>query len=282
MTIAISIKVNDGVVLATDSASTMIGSSSDGQKGVVNVYNNANKLFNLYKGLPIGAITWGIGSIGHSSIATLSRDFRKLISSENGDWKIDPATYTMEDVANKFKKFIYDDNYINAFNNWLEKPDLGFIIAGYSSKKSLAEEWKIQIKGGKCNGPILLRTEAQVGLTANGMPDCVSRLYFGSSMELPNVLRDSGLVDPMIQRVMQLSRQRMTAPLVVPPMAIQDVIDLAIFLVEATINFVKFSPGAPSVGGPIEVAAITKHEGFKWVQRKYYFDRNLNEGIKED
>lgn len=58
MTIAISIKVNDGVVLATDSASTITGQAPNGLIGVTHVYNNANKLFNLYKGLPVGAITW--------------------------------------------------------------------------------------------------------------------------------------------------------------------------------------------------------------------------------
>lgn len=44
VTIAVSLKVNDGLVLATDSASTM---SSSG--GVENVYNNANKVYNLRK-----------------------------------------------------------------------------------------------------------------------------------------------------------------------------------------------------------------------------------------
>jgi len=29
------------------------------------------------------------------------------------------------------------------------------------------------------------------------------------------------------------------------------------------ITYFRFTPGAPSVGGPIEIAAITKHEGFK-------------------
>jgi 20S proteasome alpha/beta subunit len=42
MTIAVSLKVNDGVVLAADSATTLIGQSPDGSVGVVNVYNNAN------------------------------------------------------------------------------------------------------------------------------------------------------------------------------------------------------------------------------------------------
>ena len=40
----------------------------------------------------------------------------------------------------------------------------------------------------------------------------------------------------------------------------------------ATIGFVKFSVARPkTVGGSIAIAAITKHEGFQWVQRQKGF-----------
>lgn len=66
------------------------------------------------------------------------------------------------------------------------------------------------------------------------------------------------------------------SPLILPPMPIQDAIDLAEFLAHAAIMYSRFNIGASTVGGPIEVAAITKHEGFKWVKRKYYYDARLN------
>jgi len=30
------------------------------------------------------------------------------------------------------------------------------------------------------------------------------------------------------------------------------------------------------VGGPIEIAAISTHEGFRWVKKKFYFSREMN------
>lgn len=57
MTIAICLKVHDGIVLASDSASTLLTIGSDQNTSITNIYNNTNKIFNLYKGLPIGAIT---------------------------------------------------------------------------------------------------------------------------------------------------------------------------------------------------------------------------------
>lgn len=60
-------------------------------------------------------------------------------------------------------------------------------------------------------------------------------------------------------------------------MQIQDAVDLARFLVHTTIGFVKFSGGrAKTVGGPIEIAAITKHEGFKRIERRHFYPPELN------
>lgn len=58
---------------------------------------------------------------------------------------------------------------------------------------------------------------------------------------------------------------------------VQDAIDLARFMVETTKGFTRFATARPkTVGGPVEVAAITKHEGFQWVQRKHFYPRELN------
>ena len=32
-----------------------------------------------------------------------------------------------------------------------------------------------------------------------------------------------------------------------------------------------------TVGGPIDVAVISKGDGFVWIKRKHYFDRELNQ-----
>lgn len=278
MTIAISLKVNDGVVLATDSASTMKSRTQDGKVDVINIYNNANKLFNLHKRLPIGAVVYGSGSIGHASISTLAKDFRKRITEGEATWKVDPSSYTVEEVVQKFKKFIYDDSYLSVFKNWKSDfPLLGFIIVGYSVNESLPEVWTIDIsKDGTCSGPILAKSKDQIGWNAGGAPEAISRLYFGYSMKLRDTLVEAGLDDPIISKVLQLCKARLETPFVVAPMPIQDAIDLAVFLVETTINYTKYAPGDLIVGGPIEVAAITKHEGFKWIQRKHYYKFDIN------
>jgi len=278
MTIAISLKVNDGVVLASDSAASIFAQSPDGKTlGVINIYENADKVFNLCKGHPIGAITWGSGSIGNSSISTLVKDFRKKI----GTIFTSKGKITIEEISNQFTKFIYEEHYGPAFLNWPRKPDIGFIIAGYGTDVDYAEEWIIEIRNGQLLDPKKLRGENETGLAWNGEPEAITRLYLGHGTGMPVVLKECGIEDKKINEIMSKIRELLTVPLVVPPLPIQDAIDLAEFLVETTLKFSKFKPGPQTVGGPIDIAAITKHEGFKWVKRKHYFNTILNPDIEE-
>jgi hypothetical protein len=56
----------------------------------------------------------------------------------------------------------------------------------------------------------------------------------------------------------------------------QDLIELAEALVSITAIERKASDDAGTVGGPIDVALITRSEGFVWIKRKHYFDPQLN------
>src|ERR1700722_18775452 len=90
MSVAVLIGVHDGLVLAADSASTLSIAAPPGAPPgavaiagvgmVANVYDNANKIFNLVKGQPIGCITFGRGNIGNASIGTMIKDLRKELT----------------------------------------------------------------------------------------------------------------------------------------------------------------------------------------------------------
>lgn len=74
----------------------------------------------------------------------------------------------------------------------------------------------------------------------------------------------------------QIIQQQLQAQVIQEAMPFQDALDLAEFLVDLTIRYTRFTPGAGTVGGPIELAGITKHEGFKWIKRKHYYQSALN------
>jgi hypothetical protein len=281
VTLAISLKVNDGLVLAADSASTLFNDAGN----IIKVYNNANKVFNLRKGFPIGAITWAGGSIGPAAISTLTKDLRRRFSGEDPghkDWELDKETYTIEQVAVRLREFMYEELYVPLYQDQAVKPSTGFLVVGHSANEGMAEEYEVIIdNSGNCAPPVLTRPKEACGWNARGQPEAVSRFLLGVSQRLPQILvEDLGVQPDQVAQAMQLIQAKSEAQMVANAMPIQDAIDLAEFLVDMTIKYERFllMPGSGTVGGPIEVAAITKHEGFKWVKRKHYYNGEFNPG----
>ena len=59
---------------------------------------------------------------------------------------------------------------------------------------------------------------------------------------------------------------QMQVPVQILP--IQDCVDLAIFFVRTTIEAQRLTVGIRGCGGPIDIATITRLQGFKFVQEK--------------
>ena len=152
MTICIAVKVQDCIVFAADSTSSLQAVLADGNPITINTYDHANKLFNLRKGLPIAAMTAGIGNFGPSSISTVTKDFRALLSKEGSEYYIDPHNYTIEQVAALARKYFFDDRFTSL--NPAPSGNFQYWIGGYSSGEDLGEVWRFQIDNGVCGNPV--------------------------------------------------------------------------------------------------------------------------------
>lgn len=284
MTIAVCVKVGDGLVLAADSAVTL--SDRDPGTGTLSprrTYPNANKILNLRKGLPIGAMTWGLGGFNNRSTSSLMKDLRSRFTSPPDDlveWRVDSNSYSIFDVAERTREFFqaecFDELRRLGVTSGLET---GILVAGYSPKGSFPELQLVSFADdGVCDKvQTISDSNSPVYLMWNGMPEAITRLVLGHSEYLGMVLMNAlSLDDASTRELLEELRDHLQAPLLEPSMPIQDAIDLAEFLVETTVKFEHFLPGLDSVGGPIEVAAITKHEGFKWIRRKHYYEETLN------
>lgn len=265
------VKVFDGIVLATDSATTLAL-----ENGSAQVYNNADKLFNLHRDLPIAAMCWGRGQIGPASIATLAKTLRSQLMGLGPDEHepLDPGAYTIEQVANRVSQLL--QSRINLLEDDTQGGELGVLVAGYGSGSDKPEAWLLvlETKRDSPPEPTQVAEPDSFGWIAYAQPIATHRLFNGIDpltrsrlMEvLPeehhaavNVLLDESVLQP-----------------VVPPMPFPDAIELAKFLVEVTKGFSHFLPGPDTVGGPIEIAGVNRHEGFKWIERKHYFPQALN------
>ena len=262
MTVAIAIKINNGLVLATDSASA-IGETDEEQTKIHYTYYNADKLFNLKKGHPIGCLTWGDGSINGVSISTLIKDFRKKLD-EISDLKI-------KDVTEKFIEFLkefIDEKYDNM--------NVGFLIAGYSdNNKNFPEMYMIEIKEEKITKRNL-PYDNNFSISWFGDIDFLSRFILGFDPEMEILLKNNDFDEKTVNEIINLIKNNLSIPLGAFEMPIHDAIDLADFLVEICKKTSRFVPGPQIIGGPTDIAVITKHEGFKWIERKHYYTQELN------
>lgn len=275
MTIAIALKVGDGLILGADSASTLADAD-----GVGNVYFNAEKLFNLVKGLPLGAVVSGLGGLQGRSVATLAKDLRLRMSDPSQtDWFLDPLKFTVEQAADCVKRFFYDELYVAETAEWPEgspKPTMNLLVGGYSAGQPHSEVWSVEIDAqGKCKSECSIAKES-TGAVWRGQPEALNRLLRGYSETVFDQMVKSG-VPPQSASAFLAGIPIM--PLIHGAMPIQDAIDLLHYFVDVTAGFVRFAPGAPVVHPPTDSAAITAHEGFRWIRRKHYFSRELNRPI---
>jgi ribosomal protein L17 len=91
--------------------------------------------------------------------------------------------------------------------------------------------------------------------------------------DLATLLRDEYEIDTAESLREEFSREfdRMIAM-----MPKQELIELAEALVSITAVERKATSDEGTVGGPIDVAFITRHEGFVWIKRKHYFEAERN------
>lgn len=272
MTIIVSVKINDGIVMAADSASSFGPVTLPDGKQLQQTYQHANKIVNLRKDLPIGAMVTGSGNIGVESIDTLFKDLRRHFSHTQ-KYKLEPNSYTMQEIATKVREFLFEEKAKND-----QSPTyMRLRICGYSAAAPLPENWEVFINDKVCEPPKQVQDQASHGIRWDGVYEPLNRLVLGVSAEVREILLQKGADATKLDAELNEIYGRLSAVLSLPAMPIQDAIDLARFLVETTLGYVRFSTiSSKSVGGPIEIAAITKHEGFKWIQRKHFYESKLN------
>lgn len=77
-----------------------------------------------------------------------------------------------------------------------------------------------------------------------------------------NKAKQVGLISPLMNTISYLEKE--------------DLAEVAENLIYLTSLKRKITPNVESVGGPIDVAVVSKGDGFIWLKRKHYFDPQLN------
>jgi len=261
MTIIASVKVRDGIVLATDSMSQLTIRNEAGQVGIAKTYSNAHKLFQV-RDLPIGIMSFGLGNIGARSIESLVLEFSRRLD------KLVEGANTLKAVSTGLYEFI-EDIYVKEFKGISIEQQrkhlrLGFFIGGYSPGKFLAEEWEFELPDAK--GVKQVRTEDKFGSSWRGIPIPFARLYNGYDARIVDKLKAAGVADEILKDVFKVENWRM--PIAYNGMPVQDAINFAVYILETTIGAANFELNpAPTCGAPVQVAVILPDNGWQWVKK---------------
>ncbi|MGO7726734.1 hypothetical protein GFM14_02875 [Rhizobium leguminosarum bv. viciae] len=273
MTICIGIKVNECVVFVADSATTLASVDNNGAPVVTRVYNHADKVFNLYRGLPVTAMTCGLGNFGTESIATIAKSIRRQLMS--GETHISAENYTIESII-RFAYDVFLDKF-NALDAGIRQiTTFEFHVGGFSHNHGGNEVWKFAFARGAVLEPACISGVDQCNIIWAGQPEACVRLVLGISSQTLAVLRDAGLDEAQASQLVQNLIAASEAPLLEPSMPVIDAIRLGEFLAQTTASFVRFLPGADTVGGDLDIATVTKYEGFRWIRRKHFYPQAIN------
>ena len=272
MTVCVAIKVHDCIVFAADSALSTSSTTPHGMSLVDNVWRHGLKVFNVHRNLPIVAMFAGMANFGPMSITNLAKDFRSKLMDASSDFNA--TSYTLEEVSNQAFTF-FKSEYRKIFKEPLEGLSFSLWIGGYSHNNLHGEIWKITMVNGQWEKPLQVVMPSTSNMIVwGGQTQAIDRLIRGFDPQLVSILQEQ-LHSSQI-KTMESSITDLATPLVHPSMPIQDAINLADFLVDMTKRYVAFLPGADTVSGDTDIATVTKHEGFKWIQRKHYYPQHLN------
>lgn len=229
------------------------------------LYENVSSL-TLHKTQPIVAMSNGAGNLGSASIIELVKYFRAQFMRDSSDLGLEESNYTIEQITHSAADYL--GQYVQS-NESFE-----FFVGGYGSTASLGEIWKFTFTdGGRTEPTLMVPQEIDAQILWGGSGEySLHRLILGRDMNIPQYLADAGVENAVIEEM----EQQVVTPIVDPAMPVQDAIDLADYLVKVAKGFSAFSPGMNVVGGETDIAVVTRHEGFKWVRRKHFYDRRLN------
>ena len=258
MTIAAAYLTSEGVVLGTDSTTTVNMSGGVGQ-----LLNYAQKLFKVGINSRFAVCTWGAAQIGNVSHRTL---LARLGS------KIDPSTITVAQTAQMFKDIVLEE-----YKDGGSTGEVGYCIGGCNVGNHLPE----------CHTIFLKPKEAPVLATLTigqaqffGCPEFFTRVFYGFDPKLGELLiKQFKSVLPTqkskdeVESVFAKAFQEATLPLAAwgyRDLPVREAIDFVHTYLHITIKAYKFKIGAPVCGGPIEIGFISTDRPFRWVCHKRF------------
>lgn len=258
MTLIVSLRIPDGIVIAGDSLSTLMGQGQlEATIGVTcpncqhnheikpeastfpvpgTTFSFAQKVIPFCGRFGVG--TFGVGLLANKSVYFSIRLLEKQLldrepSNSNGVTEI--AQKIGAEAHNLLQEQLKLENTsLDALPN--DHAPLGFQVVGYDGDEPKTIEVYVSQK-------VHIQVQQAFGCTVSGSQE-------------------------IVQAIWGLYRTHPESQPPYPVFSLQDAIDYAEFLIDTTIAHQRFSPMIPNVGGDIDLALVTPFDGFQWIRQK--------------
>jgi hypothetical protein len=228
----------------------------------------------VFKGLPVSAANSRKLRIIGESILTKDLDtdaYSGIVIAGFGDAEFFPhlVSFHLEGIVDNHLKCAVQQDYAVTFNNraaifpFAQSEVVLNFLRGIDPAYYGLVKSEIETKLGTFAEAIVGRyfQSADSQQIARNIRSLVKSLVDDSAEKLERVQRER-FVDPILDIVVSLPKPELAS--------------MAESLVNLTSLRRRMSTDAENVGGPIDVALITKGDGFVWIKRKHYFDASLN------
>lgn len=258
MTLIISLRIPDGIVIAGDSPATMTGSVQAQTTVEIDCPDCGHK-HNVLVQLPSINVTaatlsfsqkvfpflkkYGVGTTGAAQLAgkTIYFAVRQLEHQllDSGDNELDGVKQAADLIGKHIHELLKAQMALEK-KAMAAMPDdwcpLTMQIVGYEGDEPLTIELRI----GKAVQTII---HDDAGLTASGITEVAGAMF---------TIYDNKPHETPVYKVFSL----------------QDAVMYAEFLINTTALHQRFSRTIPNVGGEIDIALVTPFDDFKWIQQK--------------
>jgi hypothetical protein len=267
MSLGIAFKGSEGVVLAADSRVTLTVQQPTPIAGqtvlLPATFDNATKLLKVKGQDYVAAVTYGVGALGQAEPRT-AHSYLPEFETELA--VADVQRLSVQEFAQKLSDFF--------LQKWTDAgmpaavPDheqMVFLIGGYDADAVYGKVFDVFIP----NRPN--PTEQLVndfGVLFGGQREFVDRLLRGYDVRVPQLIASELNLDAAAQTAMMAKLNEMAAVIPYQFLPLQDCVDLSVFLIRTTINLQTWQIGIRGVGGAIDIATITRAQGFKPLKQK--------------
>ena len=266
MSLGIAFKGPEGIVLAADSRVTLTAQQPGANTLLPAYFDNATKLLKIKGQDFVGAVTYGRGALGETQPRTAHSyipEFEQELVAEVGE----ETRLSVEEFASKLSGFFLRQWKDTVSPNTHANDTMVFLVGGYDEGATYGRVFEVVIPSKPT--PTEFNVGNDFGITWGGQKEIAGRLIHGYDPTLDQLMKTHvNMNAAQMKNFREKVLPSLQVPIPYPFLPLQDCVDLAIFLVKATATIQKWMVGVRGVGGAIDVATITRTEGFHAVQEK--------------